>query len=157
MWKLSIIWSIGPVPKHLHIQFLHYRWDGFCTSWLWTRLWFKSSCSVAVMKSSSVLSCPCCLSGLPQDGDVEEMKRVWRNAKDHSPKPMTILAALFHSPQEVEKMDLRLKVSREEKTLALFLIKHRQELRKSRDESDSLKPFTDFVIDVSVLRQCCFN
>lgn len=72
-----------------------------------------------------------------------------QNAEDHSPKPMTILAALFSRPEEVEKMDLRLKVSKEERTLALFLIKHRRELRKSEDEPDSLKPFTDFIIDVS--------
>lgn len=74
---------------------------------------------------------------------------MWQNAKDHSPKPMTILAALLHSPDEVEKMDVRLKVSREEKSLALFLVKHRRELCKSQDEQDSLKPFTDFIIDVS--------
>uniref|UniRef100_A0A3P8U930 tRNA nucleotidyl transferase, CCA-adding, 1 n=1 Tax=Amphiprion percula TaxID=161767 RepID=A0A3P8U930_AMPPE len=85
--------------------------------------------------------------GLPPDGDVDEMKRVWRNAKDYSPKPMTILAALFHCPEEVEKMDIRLKVSREEKNLALFLVRNRRELCKSEDEPDSLKPFTDFIID----------
>nr|XP_046240699.1 CCA tRNA nucleotidyltransferase 1, mitochondrial [Scatophagus argus] len=85
--------------------------------------------------------------GLPPDGNIEEMKRVWQNAKDHSPKPMTILAALFHCPEEIEKMDIRLKVSKEEKNLALFLVKHRQELLKSPDESDSLKPFTDYIID----------
>ncbi|KAM4588503.1 CCA tRNA nucleotidyltransferase 1, mitochondrial [Odontesthes bonariensis] len=85
--------------------------------------------------------------GLPPDGNVEEMKRVWQNAKDHSPKPMTILAALFHCAEEVEKMDIRLKVSREEKTLALFLVKQRRELCKSQEEPDSLKPFTDFIID----------
>ncbi|KAM7423187.1 hypothetical protein PAMA_010964 [Pampus argenteus] len=84
--------------------------------------------------------------GLPPDGNVEEMKRVWQKAKDHSPKPMTILAALFHCPEEVEKMDIRLKVSKEEKTLALFLVKYRQELCKSDDEP-SMKPFTDFIID----------
>lgn len=61
---------------------------------------------------------------------------------------MTILAALFHSPEEVEKMDLRLKVSKEEKSLALFLVKYRRELCKCKDEPDSLKPFTDFIIDV---------
>lgn len=62
---------------------------------------------------------------------------------------MTILAALLHCPEEVEKMDIRLKVSREEKSLALFLVKHRRELCRSQDEPDSLKPFTDFIIDVS--------
>ncbi|XP_034538762.1 CCA tRNA nucleotidyltransferase 1, mitochondrial isoform X1 [Notolabrus celidotus] len=85
--------------------------------------------------------------GLPPDGNVEEMKRVWQNAKDYSPKPMTILASLFHCPEEVEKMDLRLKVSKEEKVLALFLVKHRRELCKSEDEPESLKPFTDYIID----------
>lgn len=89
-------------------------------------------------------------SGLPPDGNVEEMKRVFQNARDLSPKPMTVLAALFRSPEEVEKMDIRLKVSREEKTLALFLVKHRKQLRKSDDGAESLKPFTDFIIDVSV-------
>lgn len=62
---------------------------------------------------------------------------------------MTILAALFHCPEEVEKMDIRLKVSREEKTLALFLVRYRRELCQSEDEPDRLKPFTDFIIDVS--------
>ncbi|XP_028262124.1 CCA tRNA nucleotidyltransferase 1, mitochondrial isoform X1 [Parambassis ranga] len=85
--------------------------------------------------------------GLPPDGNVDEMKRVWQNAKDHSPKPMTILAALFRCPEEVEKMDIRLKVSREEKTLALFLVKHRRELCKNKEDPGSLKPFTDFIID----------
>lgn len=78
------------------------------------------------------------------------MKRVFQNARDLSPKPVTVLAALFSSPEEVEKMDLRLKVSREEKTLALFLVKHRKQLRKSDDGPEGLKPFTDFIIDVSV-------
>ncbi|XP_029357554.1 CCA tRNA nucleotidyltransferase 1, mitochondrial isoform X3 [Echeneis naucrates] len=85
--------------------------------------------------------------GLPPDGNVDEMKQVWQNAKDLSPKPMTILAALFHFPEEVEKMDLRLKVSKEEKTLALFLVKYRKELCKSKENPDSLKPFTDYIID----------
>lgn len=77
------------------------------------------------------------------------MKRVWLNAKDLSPKPITILAALFRCPEEVEKMDIRLKVSREEKNLAVFMVKHRRELCRSEGESDSLKRFTDFIIDVS--------
>ncbi|XP_070701265.1 CCA tRNA nucleotidyltransferase 1, mitochondrial [Pempheris klunzingeri] len=85
--------------------------------------------------------------GLPPDGSVEEMKRVWQNCKDLSPKPMTVLAALLRCPEDVDKMDVRLKVSKEEKTLALFLVKHRRELRKSRDEEDSLRPFTDFITD----------
>ncbi|XP_075997107.1 CCA tRNA nucleotidyltransferase 1, mitochondrial [Genypterus blacodes] len=85
--------------------------------------------------------------GLPPDGDVEEMKRVCQNAGGHGPKPVTILASLFHSAEEVEKMDIRLQVSREEKTLAQFLVRHRRELRKDQDDPDSIRPFTDFIID----------
>lgn len=85
--------------------------------------------------------------GLPPDGDLEEMRQVWENSKNLCPKPMTVLAALFHSPDEVEKMDLRLKVSKEEKTLALFLVKYRQELLKDSSQPHSIKPFTDFIID----------
>ncbi len=108
-------------------------------------------CSLSCLVPVAVVKiCPCASSGLPPDGDVVEMKRVWQNAKDHSPKPMTILAALFHCPEEVERMDIRLKVSREEKNLALFLVKYRRELLKREDEPDSLKPFTDFIIDVSI-------
>ncbi|CAL8337155.1 unnamed protein product [Merluccius merluccius] len=85
--------------------------------------------------------------GLPPDGNVAEMKRVWQNAKGHSPKPMTILVAFLRRPAEVDKMDLRLKVSKEEKTLAQFLVKHRRDLHKCPDNPDSLTPFTDFIID----------
>lgn len=87
--------------------------------------------------------------GMPPGGSVEAMKRVWQNSTGMSPKPMTVLSALFRTSEEVEKMDLRLKVSREEKNLGLFLVKHRHDLHKCPDEPDSLKPFTDFIIDVS--------
>ncbi|KAL0978639.1 hypothetical protein UPYG_G00173210 [Umbra pygmaea] len=85
--------------------------------------------------------------GLPVEGDVEEMRRVWQYVKDHSPKPMTVMSALFRSSEDVEKLDLRLKISREEKNLGLFLVKHRGQLLKSQDDPDSLKPYTDFIID----------
>ncbi|ROL50757.1 CCA tRNA nucleotidyltransferase 1, mitochondrial [Anabarilius grahami] len=86
-------------------------------------------------------------TGLPADGNVGEMKQVWQRAHDSSPKPMTILAALFRSQEDVEKLDLRLKLSREEKNLGLFLVRYRQDLVKGRDQHDSLKPYTDFIID----------
>lgn len=87
-------------------------------------------------------------AGLPADGNVGEMKQVWQRAQDSSPKPMTILAALFRSQDDVEKLDLRLKLSREEKNLGLFLVRYRQDLIKGEDQHDSLKPYTDFIIDV---------
>uniref|UniRef100_A0A672QHP2 tRNA nucleotidyltransferase/poly(A) polymerase RNA and SrmB- binding domain-containing protein n=1 Tax=Sinocyclocheilus grahami TaxID=75366 RepID=A0A672QHP2_SINGR len=86
-------------------------------------------------------------TGLPADGNVEEMKQIWQKAHDCSPKPMTILTALFRSQDDVEKLDLRLKLSREEKNLSLFLVKYRRDLVKEQDEHDSMKPYTDFIID----------
>ncbi|XP_072539302.1 CCA tRNA nucleotidyltransferase 1, mitochondrial [Salminus brasiliensis] len=85
--------------------------------------------------------------GLPAEGNVEEMKQVCQKAQSSSPKPMTVLSALFRGPDDVERLDLRLKISREEKTLGLFLVKQRRDLVKSQDEHDELKPFTDFIID----------
>ncbi|XP_035243917.1 CCA tRNA nucleotidyltransferase 1, mitochondrial [Anguilla anguilla] len=85
--------------------------------------------------------------GLPVEGNVAELTRVWQQSRGWSPKPMTLLSALFRCSAEVDKLDLRLKISREEKNLGLFLVKHRRELVKSADEPDSLKPFTDFIID----------
>lgn len=85
--------------------------------------------------------------GLPPGGDVDELKRVCLNAKALSPKPTTILSALLRSAEEVEKMDVRLKLSREEKSGAQFLVRHRQDLRRDAGTSDVLKPFTDFIVD----------
>ncbi|KAA0712810.1 CCA tRNA nucleotidyltransferase 1, mitochondrial [Triplophysa tibetana] len=85
--------------------------------------------------------------GLPVDGNVGEMKKIWQRACDGSPKPMTILSSLFRTQEDVERLDLRLKVSKEEKTLGIFLVKYRRDLVKGRDDHDSLKPYTDFIID----------
>ncbi|KAJ7983664.1 hypothetical protein DPEC_G00374360 [Dallia pectoralis] len=84
--------------------------------------------------------------GLPVEGDVEKKKLVWQNVKEHSPRPMTVLSALFCNFDDVEENELRLKVSKE-KNLGLFLVQNRQHLHKSPDDPDILKPYTDFIID----------
>lgn len=73
---------------------------------------------------------------------------MWKCAHSLSPKPMTILSALFRSMDDVDKLDLRLRISKEEKTLGLFLVKQRRDLVKGQDD-DHLRPYTDFIIDVS--------
>lgn len=88
-------------------------------------------------------------SGLPVDASLEEFNRVSKNVEGFSAKPMTILASLFKVQDEVTKLDLRLKISKEEKNLGLFIIKNRKELVKAAENSDPLKPYQDFVIDVS--------
>ncbi|TRY82125.1 hypothetical protein DNTS_009446 [Danionella cerebrum] len=86
-------------------------------------------------------------TGLPADGDVEEMKQAWLRSQDLSPKPMTVLAGVLRKLEDVEKLDQRLKLSKEEKTLGIFLVKHRRDLLKGLDEHDQLKPYTDFITD----------
>ncbi|KAF5904283.1 CCA tRNA nucleotidyltransferase 1, mitochondrial, partial [Clarias magur] len=85
--------------------------------------------------------------GLPADVSIEEMKQVYQRTQGSSPKPMTVLSSLLRCPEDVERLDLRLKISREEKTLGLFLVKHRRDLVKGHDENNGLKPYTDFIID----------
>ncbi|XP_039626939.1 CCA tRNA nucleotidyltransferase 1, mitochondrial [Polypterus senegalus] len=96
--------------------------------------------------------------GLPINGNLEELKRVWMNAQHLSAKPVTILSALFRGQDDVNTLDLRLKISKEEKNLGLFLVKYRRDLVKDTNETDCLKPYRDFVIDSrepdSLIRVC---
>ena len=47
-----------------------------------------------------------------------------------SPKPMTLLTSLFKVQDDVTKLDLRLKISKEEKNLGLFIVKNRKDLNE---------------------------
>ncbi|XP_028628830.1 CCA tRNA nucleotidyltransferase 1, mitochondrial isoform X2 [Grammomys surdaster] len=85
--------------------------------------------------------------GLPANANLEEFNRVSKNVEGFSPKPMTLLAALFKVQDDVTKLDLRLKISKEEKNLGLFIVKNRKDLVKATDSSEPLKPYQDFVID----------
>ena len=85
--------------------------------------------------------------GLPVSS-LEEMLVVCERSLNLQPKPMTILSALFQNQEDVGKLDLRLKISREEKNLALFLLKHRRDMHPG-DEKDPLEPYKD-LINVSV-------
>lgn len=87
--------------------------------------------------------------GLPLDGNLEEFDRVTKNIQNLCPKPMTVLTSLFKVKDDVTNLDLRLKISKEEKNLGLFLVKHRQELTKAMGP-EPLRPYQDFIMDVSV-------
>lgn len=94
--------------------------------------------------------------GLPLDGNLEEFARVTKNIQHLSPKPMTVLTSLFKGKDDVTNLDLRLKISKEEKNLGLFLVKHRQELTKASG-SGPLRPYQDFLMDVSVVHIASFG
>ncbi|KAL1782878.1 CCA tRNA nucleotidyltransferase 1, mitochondrial, partial [Sigmodon hispidus] len=86
--------------------------------------------------------------GLPANANLEEFNKVSKNVEGFSPKPMTLLASLFKVQDDVTKLDLRLKISKEEKNLGLFIVKNRKDLIKATDSSEPLKPYQDFVIDL---------
>uniref|UniRef100_A0A5F9DVU9 CCA tRNA nucleotidyltransferase 1, mitochondrial n=1 Tax=Oryctolagus cuniculus TaxID=9986 RepID=A0A5F9DVU9_RABIT len=85
--------------------------------------------------------------GLPASASLEEFNKVTKNVEGFSPKPMTVLASLFKAQDDVTKLDLRLKISKEEKNLGLFIVKNRKDLVRAADSSESLRPYQDFVID----------
>lgn len=85
--------------------------------------------------------------GLPANASLEEFNKVTKNVEGFSPKPMTVLASLFKAQDDVTKLDLRLKISKEEKNLGLFIVKNRKDLVRAADSSESLRPYQDFVID----------
>ncbi|KAF3828971.1 CCA tRNA nucleotidyltransferase 1, mitochondrial [Mirounga angustirostris] len=85
--------------------------------------------------------------GLPTSASLEEFNKVSKNADGFSPKPMTLLASLFKVQDDVTKLDLRLKISKEEKNLGIFIVKNRKDLVKAMDSSEPLKPYQDFIID----------
>ncbi|KAL2803497.1 CCA tRNA nucleotidyltransferase 1, mitochondrial isoform 2 [Daubentonia madagascariensis] len=87
------------------------------------------------------------LGGLPANASLEEFNKVCKNVEGFSPKPMTLLASLFKVQDDVTKLDLRLKISKEEKNLGLFIVKSRKDLIKATDSSEPLKPYQDFIID----------
>nr|XP_055115600.1 CCA tRNA nucleotidyltransferase 1, mitochondrial isoform X2 [Symphalangus syndactylus] len=87
------------------------------------------------------------LGGLPANAGLEEFDKVSKNVEGFSPKPMTLLASLFKVQDDVTKLDLRLKIAKEEKNLGLFIVKNRKDLIKATDSSDPLKPYQDFIID----------
>eukprot|EP00079_Xenopus_tropicalis_P034673 XP_017948444.1 PREDICTED: CCA tRNA nucleotidyltransferase 1, mitochondrial isoform X1 [Xenopus tropicalis] len=85
--------------------------------------------------------------GLPKGGNLEEFAKVCERSHRMSPKPMTLLTALFSNTDHVQNLDLRLKISKEEKNLALFLLQQRRELTAERTDAAPLKPFKDYVVD----------
>ncbi|XP_042308064.1 CCA tRNA nucleotidyltransferase 1, mitochondrial [Sceloporus undulatus] len=77
---------------------------------------------------------------------IQEFEAVLKMSES-LPKPMTVLTSLLKVPDDITKLDLRLKISKDEKNLGLFLLKHRRDLVKATDTTEPLKPYKDFVID----------
>uniref|UniRef100_A0A8D0DWW2 tRNA nucleotidyl transferase 1 n=1 Tax=Salvator merianae TaxID=96440 RepID=A0A8D0DWW2_SALMN len=98
---------------------------------------------IHLMYELDVASC----IGLPTNGSLQEFDTVCKNVQNLFPKPMTILTSLLKVPDDILKLDLRFKISKDEKNLGLFLLKHRKDLVKAADSMEPLKPYQDFIID----------
>lgn len=63
--------------------------------------------------------------GLPADSNVEEFQCVCERTEGCDPEPMTRMAALLATEEQVYALNTRLKVSTDELKTALFIVQHR--------------------------------
>lgn len=63
--------------------------------------------------------------GLPEKANTAEFKKVYERCEDLDPQPMTVLPALMEGEEDVYKFHERVKMSRDEQRLGLFIIQHR--------------------------------
>lgn len=76
--------------------------------------------------------------GLPVDPNINELKCVWERGKNLNMHPLTILASLLNSEQEMMALHARCKFSAFERELGLFIVEH----RKINSNSDNpLRPY----------------
>ncbi|GLV42236.1 uncharacterized protein CBL_03822 [Carabus blaptoides fortunei] len=64
--------------------------------------------------------------GLPEKPNVKEFSQVWDRSRHHNLKPMTLLSALLNEPEDVYRLNDRLKLSAYDRELALFVVQHRE-------------------------------
>ncbi|OQV19143.1 CCA tRNA nucleotidyltransferase 1, mitochondrial [Hypsibius exemplaris] len=84
--------------------------------------------------------------GLPAQLNVEELDVVWKRCHAMKPKPITIITALLHSEEDINKLDERLKLSNEECSLGVFILRHRfnpalLDFCKSNSNADPFFPY----------------
>ena len=88
--------------------------------------------------------------GLPPDGNLEELEKVWSNMK-HSNcilQPVTLLVTLIHTVQEAYDLAHAWKLSNDEKRLGVFVVQHRQ---KAYNPDTPIKYYQDLLVDGALL------
>ena len=82
--------------------------------------------------------------GLPADRNpAPEFESVYNCCKCLSPLPITLLSSLFLTEAEVSAFDKRIKLSRLERLVAVFIVQHKSGER----EFQNLKFFQDILVD----------
>lgn len=87
-----------------------------------------------------------CFAGLPKDGNVEELEKVWKSMRHKSLllQPVSLLMALVHTEEEAYDLSHRWKLSNNEKRLGVFIVGHR---RQAYDPDMPFKVCQDFLVD----------
>ena len=67
------------------------------------------------------------IAGLPEDGDLAELERVWRAMRTRRDilQPVSLLVSLVHTVQAAHDLALKWKLSNHERRLGAFLVEHR--------------------------------
>lgn len=89
--------------------------------------------------------------GLPKEGNVEELERVWTAMKGHGEalQPVTLLISLIHTIQEAYDLAHAWKLSNDEKRLGVFVVQHREKAYKA---TTPIKYYQDLLVDGTYLR-----
>ena len=90
------------------------------------------------------------LLGLPKDGNVGELQKVWTSMKEHGEtlQPVTLLMSLIHTVQEAYDLAHAWKLSNDEKRLGVFVVQHRDKAYKA---ATPIKYYQDLLVDGSYL------
>ncbi|GJQ79227.1 hypothetical protein Trydic_g5471 [Trypoxylus dichotomus] len=83
--------------------------------------------------------------GLPLTLNIDELKRVWTNSRDHKLHAITLVSTLLWTQEDVTVLNGRLKLSVYERDLAFFLIEHR-EPKISSNPLIPLLPYKQLVV-----------
>lgn len=90
--------------------------------------------------------CSLFLLGLPENGDIAELERVWSamRARGGSLQPVSLLVSLVHTVQESNDLSQKWKLSNNERKLGAFVVQHRALAYKPDFQ---IKTCQDFLID----------
>lgn len=64
--------------------------------------------------------------GLPNDSNIEELKRIWSQSGHLNLNAITLISSLLHTVEDAVNLNARLKLSAFERDLAAFVVEHRE-------------------------------
>lgn len=80
--------------------------------------------------------------GFTRNDEMDRVKSVWKKCKHLSPQPMTVIASMLESEDDLVALNNRVKMSNDEFKLGAFIIGHREDV----PTGDGLKYYKDLLI-----------